>query len=211
MGTLTPAMQTALAQPSMMPFVAVRMTLPTVTLCLLDGSGVLTFSGSTFVGEDPTYGVLADVEDISDGGEDDAPRLRLKLNPKSLSALTVLAASSNQGARVEVWEGLVDLDTGLPVSSPDLAFDGFYDQPTWAPVAMNLMVDCYSIFEAFFDVEEGVRLTDSFHQSIWPGEAGFQYVIETEDRKLPWGSADAPRPVAIKTPLPRSRLFDYRD
>lgn len=211
MGTQSAAMVTALAKAGLMPFVAVRLTLPSVTLALLDGSAVVTFAGSTFVGEDPTYGVLADVEDISDGGEDEAPRLRIKLNPKSLSALTVLAASSNQGARVEVWEGLVDLDTGLAVADPDLAFDGFYDVPTWAPVAMELMIDCYSIFESFFDVEEGVRLTDSFHQSIWPGETGFQYVIETEDRQLPWGSADAPRPIAVRTSVPRSRLFDYRD
>lgn len=210
MPTLSSAMVTALAKAGIMPFVALRMTLPSVTLCLLDGSAVLTFSGSTFVGEDPTYGALASVEDFADGGEDEAPRIRFVLNPKSLAALTVLAAASNQGSRVEIWEGLIDLNTGLPVDSPMLVFDGFYDQPNWAPLAMELSIDCGSIFELFFENEEGVRLTDSFHQSIWPGELGFQYVFETDQRELPWGSADKPRPVATPVRAPRSRLFDAR-
>lgn len=205
------AMLAALQQAGLMPFVAVRLTLPTVTLALMDGSAVVTFAGSTFVGEDPTYGVLADVEDVSDGGEDEAPRARIRLNPKNLAALTVLAAASNQGSKVEIWEGLINLGTGAAVDAPDLVFEGEYDQPTWAPVSMDLMIDCGSIFERFFENDEGARLTDSFHQSIWPGETGFQYVFETDDRELPWGSADKPRPVAVRAVLPRSRLFAYRD
>jgi hypothetical protein len=211
MGTLSSAMQAALAADGLMPFIAVRLTLPTVTLALLDGSAVVTFAGSTFVGEDPSYGVLAGVEDLSDGGEDTAPRARITLNPKDLSALTTLAAASNQGSKVEIWEGLIDLATGLPVADPDLAFEGEYDQPVWAPVSMSLTIDCGSVFEKFFENDEGARLTDSFHQSIWPGETGFQYVFETEDRALPWGSADKARPVAVRAVLPRSSLFDYRD
>lgn len=211
MPLLSSAMQTALSQAALMPFVAVRLTLPSVTLALLDGSAVVTFAGSTFVGEDPTYGVLADVEDISDGGEDEAPRARVRLNPKNLAALTVLAAASNQGARVEIWEGLIDLTSGLPVPDPELVFDGEYDQPAWAPVSMDLTIDCGSVFEKFFANDEGFRLDDSNHQATWPGETGFQYVFETADRELPWGSADKPRPVAVRAVLPRSRYFDYRD
>lgn len=210
MPTLSGAMTAALAQAGLMPFVAIRMTLPSVTLALLDGSAVVTFAGSTFVGEDPTYGVLASVEDFADGGEDEAPRLRFVLNPKSLAALTTLAAASNQGSKVEAWEGLIDLVTGLPVADPLMIFEGFYDQPNWAPLAMELSIDCGSVFELFFDNEEGARLTDSFHQSIWPGELGFQYVFETEQRELPWGSADKPRPVAKPITATRSRLFDAR-
>lgn len=203
-------MQNALAQPSMMFFTAVRLTLPSVTIALLDGSAVVTFAGSTFVGEDPLYGVLAGVEEISDGGEDEAPRARIKLNPKDLTALSALAAASNQGAKVEIWEGLIDQTSGLAVADPNLAFEGFYDQPTWSPKAMELVIDCGSVFELFFENDEGVRLTDSFHQSIWPGELGFQYVGETQSRKLPWGVADVPRPVAVPYVAPRSRLFDPR-
>lgn len=206
---LSLAMQNTLAQQGLMFFTALRLTLPTVTLALLDGSAVVTFAGSTFVGEDPTYGVLAGVEEISDGGEDEAPRARIKLNPKNLTALSALAAASNQGAKVEIWEGLIDLTSGLPVADPDLAFEGFYDQPTWSPMDMELVIDCGSVFELFFEAEEGVRLTDSFHQSIWPGELGFQYVTETQ-RQLPWGSADVPRPVAVAFSAPRSRFFDAR-
>jgi hypothetical protein len=210
MPALTTPMQTALAQPVLIPFVAVRLTLPTVTLALLTESAVLTFAGSTFVGEDPTYGTLINVEDFDDGGEDEAPSIRISLSPKDLSALTALAAASNQGSRVEVWEGLVDKDLGTAVVDPVFVFDGYYDQPEWLPMSLELRIECGSIFDLFMDNEEGARLTDSFHQSICPGEKGFQYVFETEDRELPWGSADKPRPVAKPLTVPRSRYFNAR-
>lgn len=201
------AMLTALRKEGLIPFAAVRMTLPTVTLCLLDGSGVATFAGSTFVGMDDTYGALAAIEDINDGGEGDAPRARFRLNPKNLAAMTVLASSLNQDSKVEIWEGLIAVDTGLVVPDPDLCFEGFYDQPSYSPRSMELSIDCRSIFEEFFENDEGALLTDSFHKSIWPTEDGFQYVTENS-RNLPWGTADVPRVVTPVTAPPRSYLFN---
>lgn len=203
-------MVVAASQDAYVGFTAVRITLATATICLLDGSGVVAFAGSTFVGEDPVYGVLAGVEEIDDGGEDDAPRARVRLNPPNLAAMSALAAAGNQGAPVEIWEGFVDQATGLAVETPDLAFEGFYDQPIWSPGSLEIEIDCGSVFELFFENDEGARLTDSNHQATCPGELGFQYVIENMRRKLPWSVADAPRPTSIITPAPRSRIFDPR-
>jgi len=208
--TISAEMVAAASEPAYVGFTAVRMTLAAATICLLDGSGVVTFDGSTFVGEDPVYGSLAGVEEVTDGGEDEASRARIRLNPKDLTALTTLAGAGNQGSLVEIWEGFVDLSTGLAVETPDLAFEGFYDQPAWSFANMALEIDCGSVFELFFENEEGARLTDSFHQSICPGELGFQYVIETLRRKLPWSTADAPRPTSTVTAAPRSTKFDPR-
>ena len=55
----------------------------------------------------------------------------------------------------------------------------------------SLQVECSSIFENFFAAEEGAKLNNAFHQSIWPGEKGFEFVSAITTRQ-PWGS-DAPR------------------
>lgn len=215
MPNLSGPMLAAASADGLIPFVAVRLTLRSgVVIAWLDASFVATFTAngmtSTFVGEDPIYGVLAAVEDISDGGEDEAPRTRIHINPPTLSAMSALAQSVNQGSKVEIWEGLIDRASGLVVPDPDLAFEGFYDQPSWQPGSLDLTIDCGSIFELFFENEEGVRLNDSFHQSIWPGELGFEYAQEIESRKLPWGQQGVARPITVASKALSSTIVDAR-
>jgi len=192
---LTPQVTAALAQPAIGMFCAVRLTYPGFTLRLLDGAAVLRlpFDLDPFVGYDETYGALIGLENITDGGNDQAPRARLVMNPPSNAALAALASPGAQGSRVEIWEGVFNPATGLVIPDPDLAFDGEVDQPVYSPKSRNLTLDCSSSFEAFFSVQEGVRLTDSWHQSIWPGERGLEYQTAIRN-SLPWGSEVA-RPV----------------
>lgn len=191
--SLTPQVTAALAQPAIGMFCAIRLTYPTFTLRLLDGAAVLSLNGETFVGYDETYGALIGLENITDGGSDQAPRARIVLNPPTNVALAALAAPDAQGSRVEIWEGVFNLATGLVIPDADLAFDGEIDQPVYSPKSRNLTLDCNSSFEGFFSVQEGVRLTDSWHQSIWPGERGLEYQTALRTT-LPWG-AETARPV----------------
>lgn len=191
--SLTPQVTAALAQPAIGMFCAVRLTYPTFTLRLVDGAGVLVIGGETFVGHDATYGALIGLENITDGGSDQAPRARIIFNPPTNAALAALAAPDAQGSRVEIWEGVFDTATGLVIPDADLAFDGEIDQPVYSPKSRNLTLDCNSSFERFFSVQEGVRLTDSWHQSIWPGERGLEYQTAIRS-SLPWG-AEVARPV----------------
>lgn len=191
--SLTPQMTAAVGGMVVTQFTAVRLTYPTFTLCLLDGAGQLVFDGDTFVGYDETYGALIGLENLNDGGQDQAPRARIVLNPPTNVALAALASPTAQGSTVEIWEGSFDIATGLVVPDPDLAFFGEVDQPVYTPLSRNLSIDCTSSLEGFFAVEEGVRLTDSHHQSVWPGELGLEYQTAIRST-LPWG-AEVARPV----------------
>lgn len=191
--SLTPQMTAAVGGMVVTEFTAVRLTYPTFTLCLLDGAGQLVFDGDTFLGFDPVYGALIGLENITDGGQDQAPRARIVLNPPTNVALAALAAPDAQGSTVEIWEGSFDIATGLVVPDPDLAFFGEVDQPVYSPLSRNLSIDCTSSLEGFFTVEEGVRLTDSHHQSVWPAERGLEYQTALRS-SLPWG-AEVARPV----------------
>jgi hypothetical protein len=166
-------------------------------LRLLDGSGQVSFGGRTFISKDPEFGVLSSLEAITDGFGDEAPSMRIGINPPTASAAAILAAQDMQGKTVLVWLGSVTHATGAVDPDPLLIFAGEVDvaQLSVAMGSRSLVLDCVSVWERLFEDAEGVRLTNSFHQLAWPGELGFEFVTDVT-RQLPWGS-DTPRPQVI--------------
>jgi len=185
--------------PSVRLFVAVEIQLPSGGwVRLLDGAGTLTFNGKTFVGDDPDFGVLDTLDAVTDGLGDEAPSLRLGINPKTASAGAILAGQDMQGRAVLVWLGAVDPATGQPNATPLLIYWGEVDQGILMVGlgSRKLTLECVSVWERLFDDAEGVRLTNAYHQDVWPGELGFEFVTGVQ-RSLPWGS-DTMRPGVVQ-------------
>lgn len=183
-------MTAALSAPTVLMFTAVKIQLPyAVTLYLLDGPAVLTFGGNTFSGVDPTYGALAGIEALDDGIDTEAPGLKLTIAAPNKEAAEFLSDPGVQGSPVSVWEGVVDKATGLVVEDPDLVFTGEIDVPTLSFADRQRLVeyDLSSIWERFFADDEGARLSDAYHQSIFPGELGLQFVTGVTSQTY-WGS-----------------------
>lgn len=183
------------ANPFVLMFVGVEIQLPdNGWLRLLDGSGVVTFSGKTFTGKDPSFGVLSSLEAITDGFGDSAPSLNIGINLATADGSAILGGQQMQGRTVQVWLGALNTATGAPVGTPLLIFLGEVDQPvlTVGSGTRTMNLACVSVWERLFDDSQGVRLTNAYHQAAWPGEKGFQF-ISTVQRQLPWGS-DTPRP-----------------
>lgn len=190
MTSLTTLFDAELAKPAPLMFGAVEILLPAYSLRLLDGSGMLAFGGHTFVGRDDTFGVLGALTGYSDGVDDQAPSLTLTLLPPDNSAMAALAAPAAQGSQLSIWVGAVDPVTGLPIPDPDLCFIGELDVAT-NKVGQNvrsLDISVVSIFDRFFDQDEGNCLNNGFHQLAYPGELGFEFVGLVRDPS-PWGSS----------------------
>ena len=49
--------------------------------------------------------------------------------------------------------------------------------------------------------EEGRRLSDAFHQLVWPGEMGLAFVTDVETT-VPWGQALDTTVIETRTNLP---------
>lgn len=197
MSELTPQMRTAFDRVRARVFGAVQVDLPDYTLKLIDGAGAFANAPwNSFAARDARFGVLHSVDAISDGTGDQAPAVRLTLLPASSAAAAELASAAMQGARVRFWLGVVEAETGIVVPDPYLLFDGEVDVPTlkWGQNARSLEWTVVSVFARFFDLEEGARLADSYHQSIWPGETGFVGVTGV-DEQLYWGM-DSPSGVS---------------
>jgi len=189
MTALTPALDAAFSSDRMLIFGSVEINLPGYDLRLLDGSGILLVDGQTFVGEDPIYGVLDSIDELTDGLGDEAPALSINLLPASGAAVGQLASPAFQGSRVRVRVGAVSKETGLTIGT-HLLFDGELDVPvlTVGKGSRRLAFECVSSFERFFENDEGARLSDSFHQAIWPGETGFRNITGIE-QTIYWGVA----------------------
>ncbi|AYJ87674.1 hypothetical protein D3Y57_19265 [Sphingomonas paeninsulae] len=168
------------------------------TVRVLDGCASLTFNGGTFTGLDPLFGTIAAIDTIEDGFGDEAPALSFNFIPASGASIAALAVPANQGSRVRVWLGALDTSYNV-VADPILLFDGELDQitPTVGKDKRELDVDAVSGMERFFDNQEGVRLSPTFHKSLWPGETGLDNITGLEN-KVFWGvMGESVSPVTI--------------
>jgi hypothetical protein len=196
MTQLTPALDAELRRDAPLPFGAISIDLPDAQVNLLDGAGMLAFGGRTFVGEDATYGVLSEVEDLTDGSGDDAPAFSLTLLPNGDAAAAALAAPAMQGSPVFVWIGAVDKVSGLPIPDPHLIFVGEIDVPQLISddSGRRLDYEVVSVFERLFEDDESSRLSPGHHRSIFPNEAGMDFVTGVAE-PVYWGVAGNPSPV----------------
>jgi hypothetical protein len=187
--------------PNILLFAGVEIELASGWLRLLVGSGLVTIDGKTYVGDDPTYGVLAALDAVNDGMGSTAPSLRVTLNPKTASAAAELAGQDMQGRSVFLWIAALDRTTGGGLDAPVLVFSGEVDQGvlTVGQGLRTLELDCVSVWERLFDNDDAVRLTNAYHQAAWPGETGFEFVTDI-NRALPWGQ-DLPVPAVVKDTL----------
>jgi hypothetical protein len=97
-----------------------------------------------------------------------------------------------QGSLVTIHLGTVNPATGLLIGEPELLFRGELDQPRLASgQSQTLIFDCITEEARMLEPNEEQRLTDSFHQSVWPGELGYDKVTELEQTVF-W-RADDPR------------------
>lgn len=190
----TPAMDAALsgANPTVLGAIQIDLNDGRV-IRLLDGMAALAGSWGAFQGRDTVFGSIASIDDFSDGVGDEAPSLSFTLLPSSDAAAADLASADMQGSRVRFWLGAVDRATGIVVADPLLLGDYSLDVPTLTAGAgqRELELECASEFEAYFEGNEGARLNDGFHQSVWAGENGLAHVTGVE-QKIYWGQASPP-------------------
>jgi hypothetical protein len=196
---LDPALQSALSKPSVLLFGAIKIELPGYTLRLLDGAGSLVVNGETYVGLDETFGSLAGMSELSEELGDGAPEVTVTLNPPGLSAAAVLAHPGMQGGRAQIIVGAADPVSGVSIGTPEVLFLGEIDVPTInldPNGARTVEFTIVSVFERLFEVEEGQRASNGWHQSICPGELGLEFMTGT-DVNLYWG-VKAPSGITAK-------------
>lgn len=194
----TPALDAALSADRARIFVAVRIDLPggVGTVRSLDGSGQVAWSEGNFVGDDPLFGTLNNLENIGDGVGDQAPQFTMSFLPRSGISAANLTNPDYQGARTRVWLGALS-EAGAVIDAPFLLLDGKIDVPTLEidEGQRGVNVDVVSSFEELFTDDEGIRLSPSNHKEVWPGETGLDDITGIVKQVI-WGPGDKIRSAA---------------
>lgn len=178
----------ALAGRRALVFGAVRIELPDTTLRLLDAPGALQpIEGEQYVARDADWGVLDTIKGLADNGSDSVQSVTIGMIPSGALGLDAMLDPALQGSPVRVLIGAADMATGAVFGTYDL-FTGEVDvpTPTWNANDIRVEFKCSGIGERLFAVEEGKRLSDAHHQSVWPGELGLAFVTGVENW-VPWG------------------------
>lgn len=211
MGQLDPTLAAALAQDRVLLFGGVEIGFPGGTMYLLDGSAEVMIGSNKFVGRDPVWGVLDTIKGLADTTEDQAPVLTIGIIPASTLSLAAMLDPSSQGSPVIVSVGVVNPATGLAVGQPYVIFVGELDVPTvrWAANDRRLEFRVTGIGERLFNLEEGRRLSDAFHQMVWPGELGLAFVTGIEDW-VAWGQQLRISAPETRTNLPSMGMISYQ-
>lgn len=177
-----PVLQAALESDAPYLFGAVEIAFPEYTLRLLDGAGELTIGGELFIGEDPVFGALDTVGVHEETIGDEAPQMEIGLLPPDATAAATLASGLMQGSTVRIMFGAFDPVSGSVIGEPEQLFLGEIDVPTYeigANGQRSVSYTVVSVFERLFEVNEGERASDGWHQSIWPGELGLNHMTGT--------------------------------
>ncbi|WP_289145001.1 hypothetical protein [uncultured Sphingobium sp.] len=183
------ALKNALAAPAPLLFGALKIELPDYTLRLLDGSAVLQIGSEIYRGQDSTFGTIAALSEMDEDMEDSAPEVTVTLFPPDVSAAAVLSHPNMQGSVATIMVGAVNSASGAVIGTPEILFLGEIDVPVIGVSERGertVEFSIVSVFERLFEVEEGQRASNGWHQSIWPGELGLEYMTGT-DVNLYWG------------------------
>lgn len=200
MAELDPQLLAELQKDRLILFGAVELILPSKAVRLLDGAAETVIEGETYYGSDPDWGALDFVKGLSDSNGDNAPAPTLGLIPASTLSLSTMVDPALQGSSVRIMLGAMDRASGLPIGAMYVPFVGELNVPTvkWDKNSRRVEFSLSGIGERLFAVEEGRRLSDSFHQAVWPGELGLAFVTDVE-RTVVWGQAGKGTPDAIRS------------
>ena len=179
------------AAPTLVHLVTVTLSGATVRWLDAGGSGFVVWGANTYKAEDATYGALGAIGAIEDGADGQATVCDLTILCDG-TAMALWIDPAEQGSLVTIHLGTMNPATGLLIGDPELLFRGELDQPRLAAgQAQTLIFDCITEEARMLEPNEEQRLTDSFHQSVWPGELGYDKVTELEQTVF-W-RADDPR------------------
>lgn len=148
--------------------------------------GFLDWAGQRYTARDAVYGVLGDLPTFDDGIDNQTTRADITILPPSYEALAAMANPQHQGTLLQVWEADVDPLTGLLIGTPDPLFRGIVDFPRLVVgPQMELVIECGTEEALLNEPNQDRRLSNAFHQSVWPGELGLEYVTGL-GRKIYW-------------------------
>nr|WP_314437619.1 hypothetical protein [uncultured Brevundimonas sp.] len=176
----------------------VTVSLPGHTIRWTDG-GFVRWNGATYRALDERHGALSSIGEIVDGVGDDVSPVEIEVVPPTLESLTDLTAVDAQGGVATIHLGAVDEATGQLIGAPYRLHRGRLDRPIVAIGAMTLTYEVLTAESLGLEPNEDQRLSDAFHQSVWPGERGYEHQTNGS-QKVFWRDDDPNNAIGYISP-----------
>lgn len=177
---------TAAAAPAVGVLYLVELDFLGGTLYLTNWPTNVTIGAQTYTG----LGNLGDVSELKESEDGQTQKVELTLSQVSSTNLSLALGSVNgyQGRAARIYVALTD--TNLSVTgSPVLRFSGWMNLVKVRRENDNAGVITLEIMTGGYDVRRNpaaLRMNDSQHQAVHPGELGFQYVADLIGKPQVW-------------------------
>lgn len=184
-------LKTAFQGAGVTTFTAVSIALSSGTIYLVSGGADITIGAQLYSADHATYGVLDNVDLITDGVDGQTTRATITLLPPSSAAIAAVAAADEQDAAVYVYQGAVNTATGASIGTVETLFRGELDYPSLSvsEAGYALTIECGTEEGRLLERNEERKLVNSFHQACFAGELGLEKVTALV-RKVYWRASD---------------------
>ena len=161
------------------PFFTFRFEFDSGTLLLWSGHGTKTIAGEDHIGS----GILLSVSDIEETAQLDARGVTLVMTSLDPSILSLALSEPYQGRPASISMGVMS-----DFSEVTELFSGYMDT-----MELDEGVDTCSvkmtIENKLIELERSKvhRYTSAYQKSRFPGDKGFDFVEDLQDKRVPWG------------------------
>jgi hypothetical protein len=181
---IAPEVLTAIQSGSFMPAIFVMLTFANETDYMWSGQGTVVYMGQTWTG----IGSLLGISGIEDGSTLQSRGISIQISGLDPTKLQEFANSYQLGLPAAVYFGLYE-SPGVLYSTPITMWAGRMDQPTLdvqdASTA-KISINCESRM-TYLDNAPDRRYTQEDQQRFYPGDLGFMFVCQCQERTLYWG------------------------
>jgi len=169
----------ALNSPEIEVFFAIDLNFDSGSLNLWTGLGELEANGNTYVGT----GQLLSISSVEETAEIAAKGAELSLSGIPSTLVSLALTEPYQGRVCTIYFGVVS-DTNFLTE----IFTGIMDKMDIQEGAETSTITL-AVENKLVDLERSraIRFTSAYQKSIYPGDKGFDFVEDLQDKKLVWG------------------------
>lgn len=185
--TVTGAVATAIAQPNVGLVLFVEMLFDSGAVRVCSAGYDFTWNAQTWVG----VGQLGAVEEVKEGEGGEVTGLAFTLSGVPSSHIAIALGENYQGRVVNVYVGFLNLPAHSIIADPVLEWSGRLDQMTVADEGDTASIRVTAENELYdFGRPAPLYWTDEDQRKLFPGDTGFRFAKQLQDRPLVWPSAE---------------------
>lgn len=178
---ITSVVQNALDDEVIEPFFAIELNFDSAPIRLWTGVGEATIDGQTYIGT----GSLLDISSIEETSEIAVRGATITLSGMNSEVISLALQSPYQGRVCNLFFGIV---SGGTYSSLTQIFSGYMDEmnidegPDFGTIELK-------VENRLIDLERSRvrRYSSGYQKSVFPGDKGFDFVEDLQDKKIVWG------------------------